>query len=292
MGGGATILTREAESWNGSHLISVTQVTPCGLALLHEVATSMRDLVRNAGGDDRLKYKVLATVFYEASTRTSCSFQAAMKRLGGEVIHVDAGKSGNSSAGKKGETLTDTINCLECYADVTVLRHPIVGSVKEAASKAVKPVINAGDGIGEHPTQALLDLFTIWDELGVERCKNDTITIVLLGDLKHGRTVHSLAKLLARSGMKKVVLKLCSPPSLTMPDYVKEYLQKYDNIVTVENFDLKEAIGGSDVLYVTRVQKERFESEDAYNSVKVSLLSLLNRDGIFEFTFLLVHFSS
>ena len=119
--------------------------------------------MRSKGGDDRLKHRVLGTVFYEASTRTSCSFQAAVMRLGGTFIHVDG--KGNSSANKKGESLEDTIRCLECYTDATVLRHPVQGSVGRVIDIAMKPVLNAGDGVGEHPTQALLDVFTIRDEL-------------------------------------------------------------------------------------------------------------------------------
>ena len=264
-----TVLTADPSTWQKSNLISATQLTADGLRLLYDVACSMRELVRSKGGDDRLKHKMLATVFYEASTRTSCSFQAAMKRLGGEVIHVDAGAGGNSSAGKKGETLTDTINCLECYVDVTVLRHPIKGSAMEAASKAKKPIVNAGDGVGEHPTQALLDLFTIWDELGFENCySSDKLVVVLVGDLKHGRTVHSLSKILAQSGMKNIVLRFCSPPSLIMPEYVKDYLKSYENVTMEEVPDLKEALNGANVLYVTRVQKERFECESDYEAVK------------------------
>ena len=264
-------LTSDKSSWQRTHLLSAAQLTPDGLKLLFEVSSSMRKLVKEEGGDDRLKRKVLATIFYEASTRTCCSFQAAMKRLGGEVIHVDAGSGGNSSAGKKGETLTDTINCLECYVDVTVLRHPVVGSAKKAASKAAKPIVNAGDGVGEHPTQALLDLYTIWDELGSERVNGSPgtkpITVVLVGDLKHGRTVHSLCKLIARSGME-IRLKFCSPEVLAMPDYIKVYMNER-SVLFQEEPNLNKAVDGADVLYVTRVQKERFDSIQDYNAVKV-----------------------
>lgn len=249
----------------------------------------MRDIVRTKGGDNRLAHKILATVFYEASTRTSCSFQSAMLRLGGQVVHVDASSGGNSSAGKKGETLSDTIRCLQSYTDVTVLRHPVVGSVKQAiqALNGVgKPVLNAGDGVGEHPTQALLDLFTIHDELGLLSCADATtatvtedgdLIIILLGDLKHGRTVHSLAKLLARSEMKqKITLRYCSPPTLKMPQYVQDYVGSY-GIKQEEYSDVTNALDGANVLYVTRVQKERFASEVEYNLVKVRRTLLLFR---------------
>lgn len=260
-------LTEDPFSWKGSSLLSVTQITPAGLLLLVSTTKQMKSIVREKGGDKRLQHKVMATVFYEASTRTSCSFQAAMQRLGGTVIHVDG--QGNSSANKKGETLSDTIQCLQCYTDVTVLRHPLQGSVGQAIESCSKPILNAGDGIGEHPTQALLDVFTICDELGYDLASKSTepLTIVLLGDLKNGRTVHSLAKLLARSNMT-VKLRYCSPESLKMPDYVKEYVSGF-NIEQEEINNLTEAIDGANVLYVTRVQKERFDSEEAYDAVKV-----------------------
>lgn len=141
-------LIYDPQTWKGSPLISVTQMTTSGLLRLFQTAQSMRTLVRTSGGDNRLQHRVLASVFYEASTRTSCSFQTAMMRLGGTFIHVDGGKGGNTSASKKGETLEDTIRCLECYTDVTVLRHPTTGSVQRVALSdgTVKPVINAGDG--------------------------------------------------------------------------------------------------------------------------------------------------
>ncbi len=277
-------LTDDASSWEGQNLISVTQMTTSGILRLFKTAQSMRDLVRSKGGDDRLKHKVLASVFYEASTRTSCSFQAAMMRLGGTFLHVDGGKGGNTSASKKGESLEDTIRCLECYTDVTVLRHPTTGSVQQVAlgNGTVKPVINAGDGVGEHPTQALLDFFTIFDELGLsldidngsntaDNSHSGPLVVVLLGDLKHGRTVHSLAKLLARSSLKhELVLRYCAPTSLEMPAHVKEYVEQCTNVKQEEYSDMSEAVKGANVLYVTRVQKERFETAEDYEKVKVS----------------------
>ena len=131
-------LTEEPSSWTGSSILSVNQITPAGLQLLFTVAHEMRTLVRTKGGDDRLKHKLVSTIFFEASTRTASSFQAAMMRLGGRHLHVDG--EGNSSAGKKGETLEDTIRCLECYSDVTVLRHPVLGSVGRVIEVASKPV--------------------------------------------------------------------------------------------------------------------------------------------------------
>eukprot|EP00536_Pseudo-nitzschia_multiseries_P011015 jgi/Psemu1/259494/estExt_Genewise1Plus.C_3550058 len=256
-------LTEDPKSWIGQSVVSVNQITPKGFDFVIEIAQQMRDIVRSEGGDDRLKHKVLATVFYEASTRTSCSFQAAMMRLGGKFLHVDG--NGNSSAAKKKETLEDTIRCLECYVDAIVLRHPVTGSVPKVVRATTKPVLNAGDGIGEHPTQALLDSFTIWDEL-----KEDPKAVVFLGDLKHGRTVHSLAKLLSQLRPKSnMVLRFCSPPSLAVPEYVMEYCK--NNGVTTEVFeDPAEACKGAQILYVTRVQKERFETEEEYENVKGS----------------------
>lgn len=131
-------LTDEPSSWTGASVLSVNQITPSGLQLLFTVSQEMRTLVRTAGGDGRLQHKLVSTVFYEASTRTACSFQAAMQRLGGNFIHVDG--KGNSSAAKKGETLEDTIRCLECYTDVTILRHPVQGSVGRVMEVATKPV--------------------------------------------------------------------------------------------------------------------------------------------------------
>ena len=264
----ADTLTSDPATWKDASLLSVTQITPSGLSMLLQVSEQMKSLVRTQGGDDRLAHRVLATVFYEASTRTSCSFQAAMQRLGGSVIHVDG--KGNSSAGKKGESLSDTIRCLECYTDATVLRHPVTGSVGQVVAASSKPILNAGDGTDEHPTQALLDLFTICDELDIKLDhQTEPLTVVLLGDLKHGRTVHSLAKLLARSSMK-VQLRYCSPESLQMPDYVQNYVSKFPSVSQESFSNLTEAIQGSNVLYVTRVQKERFESEEAYEKVKGS----------------------
>ena len=273
-------LTSDPSTWKGASLLSVTQISSSGLILLMELAEQMKILVRTHGGDHRLQHRILATCFFEASTRTACSFQAAMQRLGGTTIHVDG--EGNSSANKKGETLADTMQCLECYVDLTVLRHPVTGSVGHVVAVAAKkPVINAGDGTGEHPTQALLDLYTICNELNCDLGSNNngsnenngndntrTLVIVMLGDLKHGRTVHSLSKLFARSGMK-VILRYCSPPTLSMPQPIHDYVASY-NIKQEIFADVDAALDGADVLYVTRIQKERFENEDDYEAVKVS----------------------
>ncbi len=174
----------------GKHILSVSQFDKVDLETIFEVAEEMRAMVERVGSFDLLKGKVLANLFYEPSTRTSSSFLAAIQRLGGSVIPIS---NVQFSSVAKGESLPDTIRTLECYADAVVLRHPETGSAALAARHATKPIINAGDGPGEHPTQALLDLFTIREEMG----RIDGLTVTMLGDLKYGRTVHSLSKLLA-----------------------------------------------------------------------------------------------
>jgi aspartate carbamoyltransferase catalytic subunit len=206
-----------------------------------------------------LKGKILANLFYEPSTRTSSSFTAAMERLGGSVIPINEVKYSSVS---KGESLPDTIRTLECYADVIVLRHPETGSAAIAAKAAHKPVINAGDGIGEHPTQALLDTFTIFEELDAGSV--DGMTVTMLGDLKYGRTVHSLARLLS---LYNVRINYVSPEILRMPKEVMDEVAA-KGIPQAEFTSLTDALPESDVLYVTRVQKERFEDPAEYEMVK------------------------
>ena len=268
-------LTEDPQSWIDSSLLSVNQITGPGLQLLLNVTSEMRDVVRDKGGDDRLKHRLLSTVFYEGSTRTSCSFQAAMLRLGGKTIHVD-GNCGNSSAAKKGESLEDTIRCLECYTDVTVLRHPVQGQVGKVIAKTRKPVLNGGDGVGEHPTQALLDVFTIYDELKLNTTPTKTLTVALLGDLKNGRTVHSLAKLLCSGAgflwTEQLILRYCSAPGLEMPEHITNHIETTmsPNTVRQENVaSLSEACRDTNILYVTRIQKERMASEGEYAKSKV-----------------------
>jgi len=214
--------------------------------------------VRRAGSTDLLRGKVLACLFYEPSTRTSSSFIAAMARLGGSVIPITQGVQFSSVS--KGESLPDTIRTLECYADAIVLRHPEVGSAKIAADYARKPIINAGDGVGEHPTQALLDLFTIKEELD----RIDGSKVAMVGDLKYGRTVHSLTKLLC---LYDVELSFVSPEILRLPmDLMNEV--KARGIPVRETYDVADVIEEADVLYVTRVQKERFADLSQYDQVK------------------------
>jgi aspartate carbamoyltransferase len=243
--------------WYGKDIITVRQFGREDLEYIFAVSHEMHDMVDHIGTFDLLKGKILANLFYEPSTRTSSSFTAAMERLGGSVIPINEVKYSSVS---KGESLADTVRTLECYADVIVLRHPEVGSAAIAAKAAHKPVINAGDGIGEHPTQALLDAFTIKEELG----HLDGLTVTLLGDLKHGRTVHSLARLLS---LYKVKLNYVAPDILRMPAELIEELNA-KKVEQAEYTALDQPLPETDVLYVTRVQKERFIDEAVYESVK------------------------
>ncbi|MCB9681570.1 MAG: aspartate carbamoyltransferase [Alphaproteobacteria bacterium] len=245
--------------FQGHHILSVKQFDRADLDYVFRVAHDMRTMVDLVGSIDLLHGKVLANLFYEPSTRTSSSFQAAMVRLGGSVVAISEVRY---SSVAKGETLEDTVRTLEAYTDVLVLRHHEVGAAARAAVVARKPVINAGDGAGEHPTQALLDLFTIREELG----RLDGVTVALVGDLKHGRTVHSLARLARHFG---ITLRLVSPVDLRMPDDVLADLVEA-GVEHSEHRDLAEVIGGVDVLYMTRVQKERFADPAAYEAVKGS----------------------
>eukprot|EP01039_Chlorochromonas_danica_P000745 gene745-809_t len=244
------------------NLISVRGLSMQFIELILEVSDEMKTLVASQGGDDRLKHKVLAAVFYEPSTRTSCSFQAAMLRLGGSVVTVNE----EQSSVKKGESLEDTIQTMSCYCDVIVLRHPQKGSAEAAATVATKPVINAGDGTGEHPSQALLDLYTIKSELGYigGASVDERMIVTFLGDLKNGRTVHSLALLL--SMFPNMTFIYVAPPGLEVPRaLVDEVRQK--GVSQIQEMTLEQAVAVTDVLYVTRIQKERFSSEEEYNQV-------------------------
>ena len=243
--------------WYGKDIVSVKQFKREDLEYVFGVAHEMRGMVERVGTFDLLKGKILANLFYEPSTRTSSSFTAAMERLGGSVIPINEVKY---SSVTKGETLTDTVRTLECYADVIVLRHPETGSAAIAAKAMKKPLINAGDGTGEHPTQALLDAFTIREELK----HFDNLTVTMLGDLKYGRTVHSLARLLSLFSVK---LNYVSPDILKMPKEVMDEVNE-KGISQNEFSSLEKVLPETDVLYVTRVQKERFENADDYEKVK------------------------
>ena len=227
----------------GMNIVSVEQFDRDDLDTIFAVAREMRLMVERVGSFDLLKGKVLANLFYESSTRTSSSFAAAIQRLGGSVLQIN---NVTFSSVSKGEVLEDTIRTMESYSDAIVLRHPEEGSAAIAAGIANKPIINAGDGPGEHPTQALLDMFTILEELG----HINGLTITMLGDLKYGRTVHSLARLLALFDVK---LHFVAP-----------------DILRCDHVNFAEVLPETDVLYVTRVQRERFEDPSMYERVKGS----------------------
>lgn len=203
--------------------------------------------------------KKLATLFYEPSTRTRLSFEAAMLNLGGSVLGFS---SANSSSASKGESVADTILVISCYADICAMRHPKEGAPMVAASKSSIPVINAGDGGHQHPTQTLTDLMTIRELRG----SLDNFTIGLCGDLKFGRTVHSLINSLVR--YKNVKFVLISPKELRIPDYIRDDVLKANQAEFIEMENLEDAMPELNILYMTRVQRERFFSEDEYLRMK------------------------
>jgi aspartate carbamoyltransferase catalytic subunit len=209
--------------------------------------------------DNSLKGKIMASLFYEPSTRTRFSFESAMLRLGGSVITTENAREFSSAA--KGETIEDSTIIIGRYADVIVMRHYQEGASKRAALVSSVPIINAGDGTGQHPTQALLDLYTIKRELG----KVDNIEIALVGDLKNGRTVRSLAYLLGKN--KGIKIHLVSPKELRIGDDIKEYLDEH-KVKYTEEEDLHSIASNVDVLYQTRIQKERFASDEEYQKYR------------------------
>jgi len=244
-------------SFYGRDIVSVKQFSRDDLAYIFRVADEMRGIVKRVGATDLLKGHVLANLFYEPSTRTSSSFIAAMVRLGGSVIPIHGVQYSSVS---KGESLPDTVRTLECYADVIVLRHPEVGASAVAARYASKPVISAGDGVGEHPTQGLLDIYTIYTELDTI----DGLHVALVGDLKNGRTVHSLARLLRLYDTR---ITFVSPENLRLPQVVKDEVVAAGRPVS-ETDTVEDVIETADVLYITRVQKERFSDLSEYEAVK------------------------
>ena len=207
--------------------------------------------------------RILATMFFEPSTRTRLSFESAMQRLGGSVLGVS---SAASSSAAKGESVSDTIRMISCYADICAIRHPKEGAAYVAASKSSIPVINAGDGGHQHPTQTLTDLLTIRSLKG----RLGGMTVGLCGDLKFGRTVHSLIHALVRyPGIRFVLI---SPPELRVPDYIRESVLDANHIEYRETTNLDDAMSELDILYMTRVQKERFFNEEDYIRMKDSYI--------------------
>ena len=207
--------------------------------------------------------KKLATLFFEPSTRTRLSFEAAMYELGGQVLGFSEAASSSAS---KGESVSDTVKVVSCYADIIAMRHPKEGAPLVASMKADVPVINAGDGGHNHPTQTLADLLTIWREKG----RFTNLTIGLCGDLKFGRTVHSLIEAMAR--YENVRFVLISPEELKLPSYVKKDILQKKGIPYTQTTDLESVMPELDVLYMTRVQRERFFNEDEYVRLKDSYI--------------------
>ena len=213
--------------------------------------------------------KTLATLFFEPSTRTRLSFEAAMLELGGRTLGFSEAAS---SSAAKGETVSDTIRVVGCYSDIIAMRHPKEGAPLVASLKSTVPIINAGDGGHNHPTQTLTDLLTIDREKG----RLDNLTIGLCGDLKFGRTVHSLITEMSR--YKNIKLVLISPKELEIPEYVKKDIIEKNNMEYVETKDIEEYMGELDILYMTRVQKERFFNEEDY--VRLKDYYILNREKL------------
>lgn len=239
-------------------MVSSKQFDKHTLDYIFRASKEMRTLLDKGTPSDMLKGKILASVFMEPSTRTRSSFLSAMLHLGGRVVPMD----NLTSDTMKGETLQDTIRCIENFVDIIVLRHPQVGSAALASKYASIPVINAGDGSGEHPTQALLDMFCILDKFGTI----DGLNITIVGDLKYGRTVHSLSYLLAHYNVN---INFVSQPQLAMPHDIVDDLRESPAGITVnETSNLESVLGKTDVLYVTRVQKERFSDLSVYLAVK------------------------
>ncbi|MCJ1472383.1 hypothetical protein MMC13_001030 [Lambiella insularis] len=243
------------------HILSVAQFSRQDLHLLFTVAQEMRLGVQRLGVLDILRGRLLCTLFYEPSTRTSASFDAAMQRLGGRTLPVAT----SHSSTQKGESLQDTVRTLACYADGIVIRHPDPASAGLAAKFSPVPIFNGGNGSVEHPTQAFLDLFTIREELGTVT----GLTITFIGDLRYGRTVHSLVKLLAHYA---VSVQLVSPFVLALPTEIRTALISSGQLLTESTELTPEIVGRSDVLYCTRVQKERFEDLAVYEEVKDSIV--------------------
>jgi aspartate carbamoyltransferase len=246
-----------AGDFRNKDIVSITQFARPDVEIVLREADAMAEVVQDQGRSDLLQDAIIANLFYEPSTRTFLSFEAAAMRLGASTISTQGVAFSSIS---KGETLVDTIRTVDRYADVIDMRHGDIGAAATAATVSRVPIINGGDGAGEHPTQALLDLYTIEHKLG--RLENLTVTMV--GDLKHGRTVHSLARLLA---LYPTRLNYVAPDQLAMPAGIKHELE-HQGIEQSETVDLHDVIEDTDVIYMTRIQKERFDSEEEYEALK------------------------
>ena len=239
---------------------NLIDITDLSVEEIDQLIATAEDIIANpAKYSHACDGKQLATLFFEPSTRTRLSFESAMLSLGGSVLGFS---EANSSSSAKGETVGDTVHAVSCYADIIAMRHPKEGAPYAAAQVAEVPIINAGDGGHNHPTQTLTDLLTIHREKG----RLDDFTIGFCGDLKFGRTVHSLVNALSRqSGIKFVFI---SPDELKMPDYIKENVLDKNGLPYEETTSLEEAMPALDILYMTRVQKERFFNEADYVRLK------------------------
>ncbi len=239
------------------HVVESQQFSRPLLEEIFERADEHRANPHRAAG--RLQGRIMAALFYEPSTRTRLSFESAMLRLGGATMGTDNAREFSSAA--KGETLEDSIRIVSGYADVIVLRHPDEGAARRAAAVSDVPVINAGDGRGQHPTQALLDMYTIRDELG----RLDGVRVAMVGDLANGRTARSLAYLLAK--YRDVSLCFVAPPQVAMGQDIKDHLDEH-GVRWTETTELKRVLPEADVIYQTRIQKERFADEAAYLALR------------------------
>ena len=249
------------------HLIDIKNLTVEEINELIEVAN---DIIQNKEKySHKCDGKKLATLFFEPSTRTRLSFEAAMMELGGNVIGFS---SADTSSASKGETVSDTIRVIGCYADIIAMRHPKEGAPLVASLKSTVPVINAGDGGHNHPTQTLTDLLTIQREKG----RLENLTIGLCGDLKFGRTVHSL--ITAMSRYKNIEFILISPNELKIPEYIKRDVLEKNNIKWTETNDIEEYMDKLDILYMTRVQRERFFNEEDY--IRLKDYYILNKEKL------------
>ena len=249
------------------HLIDIKNLTVEEINELIEVAN---DIIQNKEKySHKCDGKKLATLFFEPSTRTRISFEAAMMELGGNVIGFS---SADTSSASKGETVSDTIRVIGCYADIIAMRHPKEGAPLVASLKSTVPVINAGDGGHNHPTQTLTDLLTVQREKG----RLENLTIGLCGDLKFGRTVHSL--ITAMSRYKNIEFILISPNELKIPEYIKKDILEKNNMKWTETNDIEEYMDKLDILYMTRVQKERFFNEEDY--IRLKDYYILNKEKL------------
>lgn len=243
---------------------SLISILDLSVEEIDELIATANDIIENPKKyAEKCHGKKLATLFFEPSTRTRLSFEAAMYELGGNVLGFSEAQS---SSAAKGESVADTVRTVSCYADIIAMRHPKEGAPLVASMKATVPIINAGDGGHNHPTQTLTDLLTIQREKG----RLDNLTVGFCGDLKFGRTVHSLIEALSRYTGIKIVL--VSPVELKLPSYVKEEVLKKHNIEYVQTTDLESVMPELDILYMTRVQRERFFNEEDYLRLKDSYI--------------------